>query len=34
MSDVVAVEGGRVLSVGYLDKELKGGGRARDVVQC
>lgn len=34
MNDVVAVEEGGVLSVGYLDKELKGGGRARGVVQC
>lgn len=33
MNDAVAVEWGRVLSVGYLDKELKGGRKARGVVQ-
>jgi hypothetical protein len=27
------IEGGRVLSVGYPDEELKGEQRAQDVVQ-
>ena len=33
MNDAVAVEEGRVLSVGCLDKELKGGRIVRGVVQ-
>lgn len=33
VNDAVEVEEGRVLSVGYLDKELKGGRGVRSVVQ-